>query len=167
MSRTGALSADLPFSEKRRILHLILHNMQEYACCGERSCRWRTGKPLNADESLEAFGQHLRTARLRRGLTQASVAAMAGVSLRTLQKLEGGDPGVALRTAAAVMAALGFGTPFGELCAPKDDETGRLLDLARIPKRGRRLRRNDAEAAGEASSASAAPVEDASPGPSI
>ena len=98
------------------------------------------------DESLETFGQHLRTARLRRGLAQASVAGMAGISLRTLQKLEDGNPGVALRTVAAVMLALGFGTPFDSLCDPEADETGRLLDLERIPKRGRRFRRDSAEA---------------------
>lgn len=98
------------------------------------------------DESLETFGQHLRIARLRRGLAQASVAGMAGISLRTLQKLEDGNPGVALRTAAAVMLALGFGTPFDSLCDPEADETGRLLDLERIPKRGRRFRRDSAEA---------------------
>ena len=88
--------------------------------------------------SLVAFGAHLRTARLRRGLTQAGVAAMAGVSLRTLQKLERGDSGIALKTAAAVMRVLGFGLPFKALCAPEADETGRLLDAARVPKRGRR-----------------------------
>ena len=94
------------------------------------------GREIEA--SLHAFGQHLRTARLRRGLSQAGVAAMAGVSLRTLQKLERGDSGIALKTAAAVMRVLGFGLPFKALCAPEADETGRLLDAARVPKRGRR-----------------------------
>lgn len=90
------------------------------------------------DASLEAFGRHLRTARLRRGLAQASVADMAGVSLRTLQKLESGDPGVAIRTVASVMKILGFGTSFDSLCSPETDETGHLLDMERVPKRGRR-----------------------------
>ena len=49
------------------------------------------------NERLQAFGRNLRTARLRRGLAQGSVAAMAGVSLRTLQKLESGDHGIALK----------------------------------------------------------------------
>ncbi len=91
------------------------------------------------EESLTAFGLNLRTARLRRGLTQGAVAAMAGVSAKTLQKLEAGDPGVALKTAAAVMLVLGFGSPFEDLCAPEMDETGKLLDVARVPKRGRRM----------------------------
>ena len=116
---------------------------------------WRIG------ESLEAFGRNLRTARLRRGLAQASVATMAGVSLRTLQKLESGDPGIALKTAAAVMRVLGFGLPFEALCAPEADETGRLLDMERVPKRGRRLRR-DGDAPEDASSGMGGP-----PGPSI
>ena len=90
------------------------------------------------EASLHAFGRHLRTARLRRGLAQSSVADMAGVSLRTLQKLEGGDPGVKIRTAASVMKVLGFGLPFKALCSPETDEESQRLDLARIPKRGRR-----------------------------
>ncbi|MCR5257358.1 MAG: helix-turn-helix domain-containing protein [Desulfovibrio sp.] len=93
------------------------------------------------DESLAKFGANLKTARLRRGLSQAGVAAMAGVSQRTLQKLEGGDPGIALRTAGAVMKALGFGLPFDGLCSPETDEEGRRYDEARMPKRGRRRRR--------------------------
>ena len=116
---------------------------------------WRIG------ESLERFGRNLRTARLRRGLAQASVATMAGVSLRTLQKLEGGDPGVALRIAASVMRVLGFGLPFEALCAPEADETGRLLDAARVPKRGRRLRREEDAPEG------AAPSGEAPGGPSM
>ncbi len=90
------------------------------------------------EESLATYGRNLRTARLRRGLTQGAVAVMAGVSAKTVQKLENGDPGVALRTAGAVMLALGFGTPFEVLCSPETDETGRLLDMERVPKRGRR-----------------------------
>ena len=90
------------------------------------------------EASLERFGQNLRTARLRRGLTQGAVAVMAGVSAKTIQKLEAGDAGIALKTAGAVMLALGFGTPFEVLCSPETDETGRLLDMERVPKRGRR-----------------------------
>ncbi len=90
------------------------------------------------EESLATYGRNLRTARLRRGLTQDAVAAMAGVSAKTIQKLEAGDSGIALKTAGIVMLALGFGTPFEALCSPETDETGRLLDAARIPKRGRR-----------------------------
>ncbi len=115
------------------------------------------------EASLEAFGRNLRTARLRRGLAQASVAAMAGVSLRTLQKLECGDPGIALRTAAGVMQSLGFGLPFEGLCAPDADETGRLLDMDRMPKRGRRIRRDGAEGEVEVPGVAA----DASSGPSM
>ena len=96
-----------------------------------------------------------------RGLSQAGVAAMAGVSLRTLQKLERGDSGIALKTAAAVMRVLGFGLPFKALCAPEADETGRLLDAARVPKRGRRLRREEDAPEG------AAPSGEAPGGPSM
>ena len=121
------------------------------------------------EESLERFGSNLKTARLRRGLSQAGVAAMAGVSLRTVQKLEGGDPGIALRTAGAVMKVLGFGLPFGTLCAPEGDEEGRRHDEARVPKRGRGIRRDSAEAvtADDDEVEASAETGDGPPGPSM
>jgi hypothetical protein len=36
------------------------------------------------------------------------------------------------------MYALGFGTPFGSLCAPAQDELALELDEERLPKRIRR-----------------------------
>ncbi|MCR5171210.1 MAG: hypothetical protein K6C33_12245, partial [Desulfovibrio sp.] len=44
------------------------------------------------------------------------------------------------------MKVLGFGLPFGTLCAPEGDEEGRRHDEARVPKRGRGIRRDSAEA---------------------
>ncbi len=121
------------------------------------------------EASLHAFGRHFRTARLRRGLAQSSVADMAGVSLRTLQKLEGGDPGIALKTVASVMRVLGFGLLFGTLCAPEGDEEGRRHDEARVPKRGRGIRRDSAEAVPAADDEVEASAEtgDGPPGPSM
>ncbi len=124
------------------------------------------------EESLERFGGNLKTARLRRGLAQAGVAAMAGVSQRTIQKLESGDPGIALRTAAAVMRVLGFGLPFSALCVPETDEEGRRHDEARVPKRGRRIRwtgvdaGTEDESAGEGVNVAGAPAVEGPPGPS-
>jgi transcriptional regulator with XRE-family HTH domain len=54
------------------------------------------------------FGRHLRAIRLRRGLRQADVARMAGVSRSVVSLLERGRTGhVAIGTAEAVLAVLG------------------------------------------------------------
>lgn len=46
----------------------------------------------NSDEAtLAELGQRLARARLNRNLSQAQLAEEAGVSLRTLQRLEGGE----------------------------------------------------------------------------
>ena len=60
------------------------------------------------------------------------------------------------------MFALGFNTPFDFLCAPEADETGQLLDMERIPKRGRRRLLKDEDELGGNALAGEEP-----PGPSM
>ena len=100
---------------------------------------WKNWK---IDQSLLDFGQHLKIARLKRRLPQSLVAERAGISVQTLRKAEAGDPGVSIRIVAGIMFALGFGTPFGSLCAPAQDELALELDEERLPKRIRR-RKNE------------------------
>ena len=54
-----------------------------------KTTRLRDGRPMSRqlDQSL---GRTLATARLRRGLTQAGLAAMCGMSRRHLADIEGG-----------------------------------------------------------------------------
>ena len=89
------------------------------------------------EESVRAFGMNIRTARLRRRLPQAMVAERAGISLNTLSKIENGDCGVAIGNVAAVLQALGLGTPLSLVAAPESDETGLLLEERRLPRRAR------------------------------
>lgn len=44
---------------------------------------------LSDPQVLEAIGQHIKARRLDRGLTQAALAKHAGISLPTMQRLEG------------------------------------------------------------------------------
>ncbi len=89
------------------------------------------------EESVRAFGMNIRTARLRRRLPQAMVAERAGISLNTLSKIENGDCGVAIGNVAAVLQALGLGTPLSLVAATENDETGLLLEERRLPRRAR------------------------------
>ena len=60
------------------------------------------------DEALRLFGQRLRLARLRRGLTQADIAGRAGITRKTCVALESGAPGTSLGVVAKVLGVLGY-----------------------------------------------------------
>ena len=86
------------------------------------------------EESVRTLGANLKAARLRRRLPQSVVAERA---LNTLSKLENGDCGIAIGNVASVLQALGLGTPFSDVAAAGDDETGLMLEARRLPRRAR------------------------------
>ncbi len=87
--------------------------------------------------SLVKLGADLRAARQKRALTVAMMLERTGVSKATYQRVEKGDPTVALATYAMVLYVLGFGGALGTLADAKGDETGLLLDQQRLPQRVR------------------------------
>ncbi|MDL2290818.1 helix-turn-helix domain-containing protein [Desulfovibrio sp. OttesenSCG-928-F20] len=97
---------------------------------------------LAVDRSLRKLGGDIRTARLRRSLSMKVVAERAGIGLSTMGKIERGDPAVSMGNYAAVLFAVGAGTPFADIMDPTRDEVGLTLDLERLPQRarGRKLR---------------------------
>jgi transcriptional regulator with XRE-family HTH domain len=83
---------------------------------------------------LGGFGENLKLARLRRKYSADSVAQRAGITRRTLSKVEQGDPGVALGIYARVMQVLRLEGDLSHLAV--DDVLGRKLQDAGItPKR--------------------------------
>lgn len=57
--------------------------------------------------TLAEIAEWLRRERSQRGLSQAELAAQAGVPHRTYQRLEAGDPGARLTTLLRAFGALG------------------------------------------------------------
>ena len=88
---------------------------------------------------LDGLGAHLKLARLRRKYSAETVAQRAGITRRTLSKVEQGDPAVALGVYARVMQVLRLEDDLALLA--KDDELGRklqdagILSKLRAPKR--------------------------------
>ena len=83
---------------------------------------------------LGSFGENLKLARLRRKYSADSVAQRAGITRRTLSKVEQGDAGVALGVYARVMQVLRLEGDLSHLAV--DDVLGRKLQDAGItPKR--------------------------------
>jgi len=99
--------------------------------------------PHAVAEALPQIGAAIRTARIRRRRTSADFASRLGVSLPTLRKLERGDPSVSLGDIfhRAVAARPAPGRPHGARSA--NDRVGATLELARLPKRVRRIKEPD------------------------
>lgn len=57
---------------------------------------------------IEALGQRLRAARMRRSMTQQVLAERVGVSVPTMAKLENGDPSTSLATVLRALTVLGL-----------------------------------------------------------
>jgi transcriptional regulator with XRE-family HTH domain len=83
---------------------------------------------------LDGYGSNLKLARLRRKYSAEVVAQRAGISRKTLSKVERGDPAVALGIYARVMQVLRMENDLGKLAV--DDLLGRKLqDADLVPKR--------------------------------
>jgi len=83
--------------------------------------------------ALAALGENLRNARLRRAYTTEVVAQRAGITRKTLSRVERGDASVSLGVYARVLQALGLDDDLTKLAA--DDVLGRRLQDAQLRPR--------------------------------
>jgi transcriptional regulator with XRE-family HTH domain len=74
---------------------------------------------------LAALGERLQQARLRRAYTAETIAQRAGITRKTLGRVEQGDPAVSLGVYARVLQALGLDADLANVA--RDDELGRRL----------------------------------------
>ena len=94
--------------------------------------------PTSAKE-MEALGQRLKDARLRRRFSMETVCARAGISRPTLYKVENGDPSVAVGAYVQVMRVLGLVEDLSLIA--REDVLGRRLQDESLPHRKRAPRR--------------------------
>ncbi len=92
---------------------------------------------------LAQVGANLKQARLRRSHSAEIVAERSGITRRTLQRVERGDPAVALGIYARVMQALGLVEDLAALA--RDDALGRRLQDLDLPIRKRAPRQSNAD----------------------
>src|ERR1700732_943867 len=98
---------------------------------------------------LAGLGENLRKARLRRAFSAETVAERAGITRKTLHRVEQGDPAVALGIYARVLQALRLENDLASIAA--DDALGRKLQDAslepkrRAPKQSKLASRPDEE----------------------
>jgi DNA-binding XRE family transcriptional regulator len=93
--------------------------------------------PLEVRTAARELGINLRVARKRRRMLQSELAQKAGVSEKTLRRLEKGDDGVSVGNVLSVLWALGLLPTSRALANPDADEHGKTLELARLPERVR------------------------------
>jgi len=94
--------------------------------------------PSSAKE-MEALGQRLKDARLRRRFSMETVCARADISRPTLYKVENGDPSVAIGIYVQVLRVLGMVEDLSLIA--KEDVLGRRLQDESLPHRKRAPRR--------------------------
>jgi transcriptional regulator with XRE-family HTH domain len=85
--------------------------------------------------ALKQLGNDIRIARKKRRMSVADFCERLGVTDKTLAKLEKGDGGVRLETFAMALLVLGELHRLSEMLDPAKDETGLVLDQARLPER--------------------------------
>ena len=91
---------------------------------------------------LEQVGGKFKLARLRRKYSAETVSQRAGISRKTLYRVEQGDPAVALGIYARVLQVLRLEQGLELLAA--DDELGRKLQDAQLTTKRRSPRRQTA-----------------------
>ena len=92
-------------------------------------------------EATQEAGSRLRQLRLCRNITQSELASRAGVSKRSLERLESGSGGIRLDVFFAVCAALGV-LPKFELALPKVELLPQdVLERRTLPKRARKKKK--------------------------
>ena len=93
--------------------------------------------PLTLKRAIRKLGHDINTARRRRQLTVTMMTERAGISKPTYLRVEKGDPNVSFGIYCMVLFALGEAGRINDLLDISRDETGLLLDEARLPKRVR------------------------------
>jgi transcriptional regulator with XRE-family HTH domain len=94
-------------------------------------------------KEMDALGQRLKDARLRRRFSMETVCARADISRPTLYKVEKGDPTVAAGIYVNVLRVLGLVDDLGVIA--KEDAIGRRLQDEALPHRKRAPRRKPLE----------------------
>ena len=93
-----------------------------------------------ARKQVEALGDRLRLARLRRDMGTEEFAERVGISRETLRRLEQGDPTIAMGTFLRALRILGLDADIDALA--RDDVLGRKLQDLKLFAPTARTRRS-------------------------
>lgn len=97
----------------------------------------RQSAPLPVTRALRECGSHVQVWRKLRGLTQAQLAERAGVSRRTVSRMERGDGEVRIEIFLRIAHALGVLDSIPPAFDPYESDVGRMRADERLPQRVR------------------------------
>jgi len=103
----------------------------------------KTILPIPVSRALRKLGKDIGDARKRRRIPVKLMAERAGVSPRTLAKIEKGDGGVAVSSYVSLVFALGMIDRIEDLVDARNDIVGLELEEEQLPKRIRLPRSKD------------------------
>lgn len=98
-----------------------------------RTSRAYQALPAAAHDQLLKLGKDIAVARKRRRMSMAEMAERMMVNLKTVQRLEKGDPAVGVGIIASALWVLGMHRRIGDLVAPESDMTGLQADIQNLP----------------------------------
>jgi transcriptional regulator with XRE-family HTH domain len=93
--------------------------------------------PPQAQQALLVLGEHLALARKRRKQSLREWAQRMGVSVRTVQRMEQGDPGVGMGIYAVALWLMGRTDALAGMALPELDMAALDIELAVASQRGR------------------------------
>jgi len=100
--------------------------------------------PAAVEGALDRLGRNIRTARLRRNMTQSDLAERMGSSRFTVADIEKGKATTGVALYLGALWALGLIDQVLGVADPDRDEEGKALERARSPRRaGRRQALSD------------------------
>lgn len=94
--------------------------------------------PFAVEQALKRLGANLRTARIRRRLTVADVAAKIGAGVRAVSDAEKGKASTSIAVYVALLWAMGLMAELEHLADPGRDAEGQTLARSREGLRARR-----------------------------
>lgn len=97
--------------------------------------------PPEVARVLDELGEGLKIARQRRRQSQADFAERLMVSRATLQRMERGDPSVALGAWVSAAWLLGRLSDLQHVFNPDFDEAGKRMERQYLPSRGTKSRK--------------------------
>jgi len=93
--------------------------------------------PFAVEDALKRLGSNLRTARLRRNLTQEDVAGKIGTGVRAVMDAEKGKPTASIAVYMALLWTFGLLEQMRDVASPELDEVGLAGATARERARAR------------------------------
>ena len=103
-----------------------------------RATRAYPALPENTVSQIQKLGRDIAVARKRRHVSMSEMAERMMVNLKTVQRMEKGDPAVGIGIVATALWVLGLHRRLADLVAPESDSVALQEDIKNLPRDFRR-----------------------------